>query len=466
MGSVEQGRSVGKTHIVIDLGGHYTPALKAVLNVEVLGNALGTALDSEGEQGRGQTTSVAEHADALALQVLAVDVGEQAAQAAVDTAAVHVTALGWDLDAGLDAGSKALLGEGHKCLLDSLVRDRSGVVQVAKLGWDLSKDGVGGVDEVVVVQQARVRLGYELAGRGMESHVVKAVNSSFDLVTAAVDAVAVLLRLERLLSLVVGLVAGIHCLGVAAEGEVSVDNGVFARKVGLVEVVCVPDVGTALASVHDNWRVGANKHGHASGSASRAGGALGVKGNVSCDDDGVTAVPARGLDPVDRVEQGVCAAVAGVYRVDTLDVVVARLLKQLHQDRFHRLGLVQQRLGADLEAADCLGVDVVLLEQRGDGGQGERVNVCGSSASALCGGHSRMAGTHLRGRRRKTSWSGRDQSCTCPGRRHRTFRARPGRRTAERLVRYRPRARWGCVAGKRKGCGGRLARVLRTWLGK
>jgi hypothetical protein len=38
--------------------------------------------------------------------------------------------------------------------------------------------------------------------------------------------------------------------------------------------------------------------------------------------------------------------------------------------------------------------------------------------------------THPRGRRRRTSWSGRGRLCICPGRRHRTSRGRSGRRTA------------------------------------
>ena len=126
------------------------------MNVKLFSKVLSAAPDSEREQGRGQTTSVAEQANTLALKILAVDVGEHAAQATVDAATVHVTALGWDLDTRLDAGSEALLGKTHECLLDSLVADGSGIVEVAELSGNLGKNRVGGVDKVVVVEHTRV----------------------------------------------------------------------------------------------------------------------------------------------------------------------------------------------------------------------------------------------------------------------------------------------------------------------
>ena len=94
------------------------------------------------------------------------------------------------------------------------------------------------------------------------------------------------------------------------------------------------------------------------------------------DNDGVTTVPSRRLNPVDGVEQSVGATVARIHCVNTLNVVVAALVEQLHKNRLDRLRLVEQGLSADLEAANGLGVDVVLLEKRGHGSQGERVDVC------------------------------------------------------------------------------------------
>lgn len=159
----------------------------------------------------------------------------------------------------------------------------------------------------------------------------------------------------------------------------TIDDGVFACEVWLVEVVRVPDVGTAKTSIHDNWGVGADEHGYAASTTSGTGVALLVESDVASNNNSVTAIPCRGFDPVDRVEERVCSTVAGVHGVDTLDVVVARLLEELHEDRLDRLGLVEQSFGANFETADVLGVDIVLLEERSNGGQGERVYVCGAS---------------------------------------------------------------------------------------
>ena len=62
-----------------------------------------------------------------------------------------------------------------------------------------------------------------------------------------------------------------------------------------------------------------------------------------------------------RVEEGIGSAVAGVDRVNTLEVRV--VAKQLHQDTLDGLGLVEDGLSTDLEAADRVGVDVVVLQE-------------------------------------------------------------------------------------------------------
>jgi hypothetical protein len=53
----------------------------------------------------------------------------------------------------------------------------------------------------------------------------------------------------------------------------------------------------------------------------------------------------------------------------------------LHEDGLDGLGLIKESLGTDFEAANILGVDVVFLEERGDGGQGERVDICTENTS-------------------------------------------------------------------------------------
>ncbi len=104
------------------------------------------------------------------------------------------------------------------------------------------------------------------------------------------------------------------------------------------------------------------------------------------DDEGVAAVPGGGLDPGERVEEGGGAAVAGVLRVDALDVCVALLLKETHEGGLHGLGLVHDCLGANLEAANRLVRDLVLLHERVHRREAGRVDVlplCADGHAAL-----------------------------------------------------------------------------------
>lgn len=298
---------------------------------------------------------------------------DQAGQTTPDASAVHVAAKGGNLDAGVDTLLEALLGQGHEGLLNTLVGKRLLVVHIAQLPGDLGKGRVVGVGEVVVVQQAGVRLLHKLAGGRVEGDVVKAVQGGLGAVCGAVAVGVAVLELS--LTLVVGTVGAIQCLGVAGEREVAVNVGILAGQVGLVEVVGVLHERATQTGLNDDGGVGANQHGDAAGATGGAGVALGVKGNISSNDDSVTAVPAGTLNPVDRVDQGVGAAVAGVDGVDTLDVGV--VAEKLHQHRLDRLGLVQEGLGADLKAADGVGVNGILLEQVGSGRQGEGVDVYG-----------------------------------------------------------------------------------------
>lgn len=220
----------------------------------------------------------------------------------------------------------------------------------------------------------------------MESHIVEPVERSLLILRVTVDPIPILLRLQGLLTRVVRLVAGIDSLGIAADGKMTIYNGVLAGKVGLVEVVRVPDVRAPLASFDGQGGVGTDEHGYAASATSGTGIALLVQCDVASHHNGVPAVPRRGLDPVYAVEECICAAVAGVYRVHTLNVVVAGLLEQLHQDGLDRLGLVEERLGADLKAANRFRLNVVLLEKRREGRQRERVNVCAAPLSVLGAG--------------------------------------------------------------------------------
>lgn len=128
-------------------------------------------------------------------------------------------------------------------------------------------------------------------------------------------------------------------------------------------------------TLEDNRSIGANEHGAGTHTTDRTSRALLVDGNVATHDNSVAAVPRLGLHPVDAVEEGGGRAVAGVLRVDTLNVKVAVLGKEVHKEGLGRLGLVNDSLSADVEATDRLGVDVVLLEELRDDSQGDRVDV-------------------------------------------------------------------------------------------
>lgn len=58
-----------------------------------------------------------------------------------------------------------------------------------------------------------------------------------------------------------------------------------------------------------------------------------------------------------------------------LNIEIARLLKQLHQNTFYTLALVQHSLGTDFKSSNGVGIDRVFLEKRADCREGDRVDV-------------------------------------------------------------------------------------------
>jgi hypothetical protein len=330
--ALEVGLLTESAHLVVDFGCDGAARVEAGVEVDLLDELVGVAANAQGEHGGGKTGAVREDTDALALEVGGGDVGEERDERAVDGAAVHVAAHGGDLDGGLDASGETLLGEGHESLLNGLVADGLLVGEVLDVGGNLGEDGVLGVGQVVVVEQTGVALGDELARRSVEAHVVELVHGRLELgVNTVAVGVTVCLALENLLAGVVCLVAGVNGLGVALQGVVAVNDGVLAGQVGLVEVVGVLDVGTTETGLECERSVRADEHGNAASTASGPGSAFAVEGNVTSNDNGVAAVPRRGLDPVDGVEKSVGAAVAGVDGIHALNVGIARGLEKLHQ---------------------------------------------------------------------------------------------------------------------------------------
>ena len=128
-------------------------------------------------------------------------------------------------------------------------------------------------------------------------------------------------------------------------------------------------------TLKDKRRVGPNEHRNTSGTSDGPRSSSSVDSNVSCHDKRVPSVPARALDPVDRVEQGGGSSVAGVLGVDPLNVRVAG--EEVHKVGLDRLGFVDKGLRADVDTADRGDGDLVLGEERGsDCGSGEAVSAC------------------------------------------------------------------------------------------
>lgn len=351
--------------------------IEAVLEVKLLNHARDIANNLGTEHGTGKTGTVAEETNALGLLGVESDVAEQTGQTAVNGGSVHVTTLGGDLETGVHTLSETLLGQTHEGLLNNLVGERLLVVQVAELGGNLGESGVGGVGQEIIVEHTSVGLLDELASRGMEQDVVETVQRGQGLVGGTVGTVGTVgLGLQGLLTGIVGLVAGIDSLGVATKGVVTIDNGVLAGEVRLVEIIGVGEVGGTETGLEDDRSIGANNHGNATSTTSGAGSTSGVQGNITADHNGITAIPGGGLEPVDAVEDGVGATVAGVDVVDTLNVGVSVRSEKLHENGLDGLGLVQKGLSANLESSNGLGVDVVFVHERGKDGEGHGVDVC------------------------------------------------------------------------------------------
>lgn len=118
---------------------------------------------------------------------------------------------------------------------------------------------------------------------------------------------------------------------------------------------------SAGLTLEDDGGVGSDEHGNGTSTTNGTSSTLSIDGNITSNDKSVTAIPRGRLDPVDGVEQSRGSTVAGVFGVDALDVGV--VAKEVHQDSLDRLGLVDQGLGADVDAADGGGRNLVLVEE-------------------------------------------------------------------------------------------------------
>mmetsp|Transcript_104832 Transcript_104832/g.302425 ORF Transcript_104832/g.302425 Transcript_104832/m.302425 type:complete len:214 (+) Transcript_104832:1482-2123(+) len=160
----------------------------------------------------------------------------------------------------------------------------------------------------------------------------------------------------------VPLVALVNAREVGTLRELAVDKGILVVVGrGLVKVVAIDGVRGAEAGLEGQRRVRPDQHGHHAAAGGGPRGAGGVDGDVAREHNGVATVPLLGLYPRQRVEQGGSAAIARVGRGHALNVTVES--KDAHQRGLDALGLVNEGLGADFEAADAHWVDLILFQQ-------------------------------------------------------------------------------------------------------
>ena len=170
-------------------------------------------------------------------------------------------------------------------------------------------------------------------------------------------------------------VAFVQRVQVADDGQATVHNRILRVHHGLVEVVRVGDVCGSQAALEHERRVWSDEERNGAGAAGWPRATLGVERYVAHDDGRVASVPVARLDPVDGVEERRRAAEASVDVVDALDVRVAGALEQLHQARLDALGLVDERLGADVEAADLVRAHAPLVHEVVEHGEAHGVDV-------------------------------------------------------------------------------------------
>ena len=103
-----------------------------------------------------------------------------------------------------------------------------------------------------------------------------------------------------------------------------------------------------LLTFENDRGVGSNQHSTGSSTTSRPGGTLSVDGNVTGEDNGVSPIPGRRLDPVDGVENCGGGAIAGVLAINPLNIIVAGLREKVHEGGLDGFGLVDDGLSADL----------------------------------------------------------------------------------------------------------------------
>lgn len=131
--------------------------------VQLLLNLLGRALDSDREEGRGESGTVRVHGDALALELLRLDVEQERRERAVQRRRVHVAELLRRERRGSDLGLEVGRRQRREGLLDILVEESLLSLERSEVGGDGRElFGLGVRKEIVVELQDHATLCQDL----------------------------------------------------------------------------------------------------------------------------------------------------------------------------------------------------------------------------------------------------------------------------------------------------------------
>lgn len=110
---------------------------------------------------------------------------------------------------------------------------------------------------------------------------------------------------------------------VGFDGQLSIHYGVFAVRVRFVEVVLILYEG-GPNHIKDYGSIGPDQNGYGTSSSCWSCGALSIHGYIGAHHQAKATIPDITLHPIDGVEQGIGAPVAGVDIGHSLDVVAIK----------------------------------------------------------------------------------------------------------------------------------------------
>lgn len=129
-----------------------------------------------------------------------------------------------------------------------------------------------------------------------------------------------------------------------------------------IKIICILNVrGSHLIKYEGCIR--SQKYGNCSSASCWSSWTFGVGSHINANNNTQPPVPGFTLKPIDGVEEGVRASITSIHRSHTLDVMIAALREQTHQDGLCGFRFIEECLSADLQTTNCGWIEVVLLHQ-------------------------------------------------------------------------------------------------------